>query len=79
MTYQEKVYSREMTLNDFEVSVDIYLKSNFLTNEEIITLIKNKHAETSAKLEKIHSDYLNAPKPQEKVFNATEQFSVPIF
>lgn len=65
MTYQEKVYSREMTLNDFEVSVDIYLKSNFLTNEEIITLIKNKHAETSAKLKKIHSDYLNAPKPQD--------------
>jgi hypothetical protein len=65
MTLQEKVYSREITLNDFEVSVDIYLKSNFLTNEEIITLIKQKHAETSAKLDKIHSDYLNAPKPQD--------------
>lgn len=65
MTLQEKVYSREMALNDFEVSVDIYLKSTFLSNEEIITLIKQKHAETSAKLDKIHSDYLNAPKPQD--------------
>ena len=26
MTYQDKVYSREMTLHEFEVSVDIYLK-----------------------------------------------------
>jgi hypothetical protein len=65
MTYQDKVYSREIALNDFEVSVDIYLKSDFLTNEEIIALIKQKHAETSAKLEKIHSDYLNAPKPKD--------------
>jgi len=65
MTYQDKVYSREMALNDFEVSVDIYLKSDFLTNEEIIALIKQKHSETSAKLEKIHSDYLNAPKPKD--------------
>jgi hypothetical protein len=65
MTYQDKVYSREMALHEFEVSVDIYLKSDFLTNEDIITLIKKKHAETSAKLEKIHSDYLNAPKPKD--------------
>jgi hypothetical protein len=65
MTYQDKIYSREMILNEFEVSVDIYLKSNFLTSEEIIKLIKQKHAETSAKLDKIHSDYLNAPKPKD--------------
>jgi hypothetical protein len=65
MTYQDKVYSREIALNDFEVSVDIYLKSDFLTNEEIIALIKQKHAETSAKLEKIHSGYLNEPKPKD--------------
>jgi hypothetical protein len=64
MTYQEKVYSREMALHEFEVSVDIYLRSG-LTNEDIIALIKKKHVETSAKLEKIHSDYLNAPKPQD--------------
>jgi hypothetical protein len=64
MTYQEKVYSREMALHEFEVSVDIYLRSG-LTNEDIIVLIKKKHVETSAKLEKIHSDYLNAPKPQD--------------
>ncbi len=65
MTYQDKIYSREMILNEFEVSVDIYLKSNFLTSEEIIKLIKQKHAETSAKLDKIHSGYLNAPKPKD--------------
>jgi len=39
MTYQDKVYSREMALHEFEVSVDIYLKSDFLTNEDIITLL----------------------------------------
>ncbi len=65
MNYQEKVYRREQILNEFEVSVDIYLKSNFLTSEEMIKLIKNKHAETSAKLDKIHNDYLNAPKPKD--------------
>ncbi len=65
MTYQDKIYSREMILNEFEVSVDIYLKSNFLTSEEIIKLIKQKHLETSAKLDKIHNDYLNAPKPKD--------------
>lgn len=65
MTYQDKIYSREMALHEFEVSVDIYLKSEFLTNDDMIKLIKKKHAETSAKLEKIHSDYLNAPKPKD--------------
>jgi hypothetical protein len=65
MTYQDKVYSRELVLNEFEVSIDIYLKSTFLSNDELIKLIKQKHAETSAKLDKIHSDYLNAPKPKD--------------
>ena len=65
MTYQEKVYRREQILNEFEVSVDIYLRSNFLPSEDIIKLIKKKHAETSAKLDKIHNDYLNAPKPKD--------------
>jgi len=65
MTYQDKVYSRELVLHEFEVAVDIYLKSDFLTNEDIIKLIKKKHIEISAKLEKIHSDYLNAPKPKD--------------
>jgi hypothetical protein len=65
MTYQEKVYSREITLNDFETTLDVYLKSTFLSSDELIKLIKQKHAETSAKLDKIHSDYLNAPKPKD--------------
>ena len=65
MTYQDKIYSRELVLNEFEVSVDIYLKSTFLSNDDLIKLIKQKHAETNAKLEKIHSDYLNAPKPKD--------------
>jgi hypothetical protein len=65
MTLQEKIYSREQVLNEFEVSIDIYLKSTFLSNEEILKLIKQKHAETSAKLDKIHSDFLNAPKPKD--------------
>ena len=65
MTYQDKIYRREDVLNEFEITVDIYLKSEFLTNDDIVKLIKKKHAETSAKLEKIHSDYLNAPKPKD--------------
>ena len=51
MTNQDKIYSREMALHEFEVSVDIYLRCG-LTNEDIIALIKKKHVETSAKLEK---------------------------
>lgn len=65
MTLQEKIYSREQALNDFEVSVDIYLKSTFLSNEEVLELIKQKHTEISAKLDKIHSDFLDAPKPKD--------------
>ena len=65
MTYQDKIYSREMALHEFEVAVDIYLKSEFLPNEDIIKLIKKKHEEISAKLDKIHADYLNAPKPED--------------
>jgi len=65
MTYQDKIYSRELVLNEFEVSVDIYLKSTFLSNDELIKLIKQKHAETNAKLEKIHADYISAPKPKD--------------
>jgi hypothetical protein len=39
MTNQDKIYSREMALHEFEVSVDIYLRCG-LTNEDIIALIK---------------------------------------
>jgi hypothetical protein len=65
MTYQDKIYRREDVLNEFETAVDIYLKSEFLTNDDIVELIKKKHEEISVKLEKIHSDYLNAPKPKD--------------
>lgn len=64
MTNQAKVYSREMALHEFEVSVDIYLRCG-LTNEDIISLIKKKHVETRTKLEKIHTEFINAPKPQD--------------
>jgi hypothetical protein len=64
MTNQDKIYSREMALHEFEVSVDIYLRCG-LTNEDIIALIKKKHVETSAKLEKIHIEFMNASKPQD--------------
>ena len=53
-----------MALHEFEVSVDIYLRCG-LPNEDIIALIKKKHVETSAKLEKIHTEYMNATKPQD--------------
>ena len=64
MTNQDKVYNREMALHEFEVSVDIYLRCG-LTNEDIISLIKKKHVETSAKLEKIHKEFMNASNPQD--------------
>lgn len=63
MTYQDKVYRREDVLNEFEISVDVYLNSEFLTKDEMIELIKRKHEEIKTKLDKIHSDYMNAPKP----------------
>ena len=65
MTYQDKIYRREDVLNEFEIAVDIYLKSEFLTNDDIVKLIKKKHEEISAKLDKIHADYNNAPKPED--------------
>jgi len=65
MTYQDKVYSRELVLHEFEVAVDIYMKSDFLTNDDKLELIKKKHIEITAKLEKIHSDYLSAPKAKD--------------
>lgn len=65
MTLQEKIYRREDVLNEFEITVDIYLKSVFLTNDEMIELIKRKHEEIRAKLDKIQSDFYNAPKPED--------------
>ena len=65
MTYQDKVYRREDVLNEFEITVDIYLKSVFLTNDEMIELIKRKHEEIRAKLDKIQADYNNAPKTED--------------
>lgn len=65
MTYQDKVYRREDVLNEFEITVDIYLKSEFLTNDDIVKLIKKKHEEIRAKLDKIQADYNNAPKPED--------------
>jgi len=65
MTYQDKVYRREDVLNEFEISVDVYLNSEFLTKDEMIELIKRKHEEIRTKLDKIHSDYMNAPKTED--------------
>ena len=65
MTYQDKVYRREDVLNEFEISVDVYLNSEFLTKDEMIELIKRKHEEIRAKLDKIQSDFYNAPKPED--------------
>ena len=65
MTYQEKVYKREQILNEFEATIDIYLQSTFLSMEETLTLIKQKHAEITAELDKVHSDYISAPKPKD--------------
>ena len=65
MTYQDKVYRREDVLNEFEITVDVYLNSVFLTNDEMIELIKRKHEEIKAKLDKIQADYNHAPKPED--------------
>lgn len=69
MTYQDKVYRREDVLNEFEISVDVYLNSEFLTKDEMVELIKKKHEEIKAKLDKIHADYLNSPKPEDPFKN----------
>ena len=69
MTYQDKVYRREDVLNEFEITVDVYLNSVFLTNDEMIELIKRKHEEIRTKLDKIQSDYNHAPKPEDPFKN----------
>lgn len=64
MTYQEKIYRRECVLNEFEIAVSVYFNSS-LSNEDIVKLVKRKHEEITAKLQLIHSDYINAPKPED--------------